>query len=987
MNPYRLKNVFEYLTSNNQLLKKKLKLGTSEIPIPPKRSDVTTIEAINRFNKANPRVDTTSLKPLSVKHSNVRQSNVNEPNEGAIQSAFDTATRDAQFEGYPAPSYEKFKARYLKKNMKADGGSIGGGRITGTPIGDRTGFANIFLDQGKKSRFSKNSNTVVVNGKEYLKVSKKGDPNFGKYVYRTSVATPGYGKSGKSKNEYLTLTQLNKRVNNPRTGMAEFKGYSKEYTQSLEDIKSFVKSQGGAKGIYLADLVERFGDPTVSEDGRDATTEKRIKKALGDKDYEKLEKGADRKKITLTNKIAFNKLVKDVNRGDRPLIDLTQSKTGVSPNYFKKHLNLFTLNIYKKLSPKFKAIQSRILQPRQIYEGTNAINEIEEATTKTFNKIIKKYPQAQSARNVLTSGKGIVAYNGKTYVLSQLFRHVQNGGTKYKYVSGNTGATIKFRNTETGRMISLNNIDVNDPEFKEAVDAYNEKEKIMNTEIDDPRKKGAKIKIGQAIAANGDSIVIDHLDDVKNNPLKNLSITNQKANMAATIKGVTESELDSIGRGLKLNTEDNIKRYSNYAKRLLINKDNPDKIKTGPKETIFKKEGTLRGVTDPPDIEIKRLVAALGGGTCSVFSGTKSPALKADGGRIGLQAGTPNLDDCFKSGSAVINSGKVPVDKADDFAQLLKRAGNIGRGIMKFGIIPEALYATADSLVRVGMGDTFTEAGLRATDYLLPGDQTKTAEISKVSRIFGDETGELVGRTIDYKNQLAKIQSLEDQKANFENLSGGGEFDYIGDLSGDVNNVEKQLIQARNDLDNKFKISEAEQLFAESKQDDAYDASKATSFLSNLKRKYRDSSDNLSDVETLAAPEKTQMQLNLNMLPTAPREYMTATDDQIKKFVEQENATGSKLNAEEYINFRDQLKKDFMTKGPGVYGKEQVYGTQGTFGGEPVNMTNYQPSNRFAGFKLGMASGGIASLTKTIPPESGPTPHGLRYQYNNVKKI
>ena len=64
MNPYRLKDVFNYLTSNNQLLKRKLKLGTSEIPIPPKRSDVTAIEAINRFNKANPRVDTTNLKPL-----------------------------------------------------------------------------------------------------------------------------------------------------------------------------------------------------------------------------------------------------------------------------------------------------------------------------------------------------------------------------------------------------------------------------------------------------------------------------------------------------------------------------------------------------------------------------------------------------------------------------------------------------------------------------------------------------------------------------------------------------------------------------------------------------------------------------------------------------------------------------------------------------------------------------------------------------------
>ena len=125
MNPYRLKNVFEYLTSNNQLLKKKLKLGTSEIPIPPKKDSITTIEAINRFNKANPRVDTTSLKPLSVKHSNVKQSNVGQADEGVIQGAFDTATREAQSEGFPAPNYEKFKSRYLKKNMKADGGRMG----------------------------------------------------------------------------------------------------------------------------------------------------------------------------------------------------------------------------------------------------------------------------------------------------------------------------------------------------------------------------------------------------------------------------------------------------------------------------------------------------------------------------------------------------------------------------------------------------------------------------------------------------------------------------------------------------------------------------------------------------------------------------------------------------------------------------------------------------------------------------------------------
>ena len=101
-----------------------------------------------------------------------------------------------------------------------------------------------------------------------------------------------------------------------------------------------------------------------------------------------------------------------------------------------------------------------------------------------------------------------------------------------------------------------------------------------------------------------------------------------------------------------------------------------------------------------------------------------------------------------------------------------------------------------------------------------------------------------------------------------------------------------------------------------------------------------------------------------------------------------------------------------MTKGPGVYGKEQVYGTQRIFAEpllksiarkensindlerEAVGQRNkfniFDRDNSVLGTGLrgfSAASGGIASLTKTIPPESGPTPHGLRYPYNNVKKI
>ena len=65
------------------------------------------------------------------------------------------------------------------------------------------------------------------------------------------------------------------------------------------------------------------------------------------------------------------------------------------------------------------------------------------------------------------------------------------------------------------------------------------------------------------------------------------------------------------------------------------------------------------------------------------------------------------------------------------------------------------------------MGDTFKEAGLRASDYILPGDQEKAADVAKTSRVFGDKTGEIVGRSIDYKNQINKINSLEAQRQKF----------------------------------------------------------------------------------------------------------------------------------------------------------------------------------------------------------------------------
>jgi len=519
-----------------------------------------------------------------------------------LNERFGPGTIQEGTQGIPQPEIKIpqaiFEFEERMKGRMADGGMIGGGIISGEDYGDRTGFANIFLEQGKKSRFGPGTDTIVIDGKEYRRISKPGDPNFGKYVFRQSVSTGKRDSKGriisKEIQQYFTEEELRARIKEgSRTGKAAFKSFTPEYLQSLEDIKAYVKAQGGAKKVFLSDLVAMFGDPTATETGRDAKTESRIEKALGE-DYKKLIKGGDRKKITNAEKIKFNKLVREVNRGDRPLIDLSSDKTGISPLRMKDLLNPVELKMYEKLSPKFRTILTRVVQPRKIYTADD-IKNISETTVKTYNKTLKDYPVSTAARTEILKA-GTRSFDAKSYILAQLARHVDMGGKLFKYVSGNTVANVKFKDLNTGKFITYRNIDLNDPLFKEAATVYNDIEKLKKIKIDDPLNPGKTINLNKALQEGGDKLVIDHLDEVDVNPLKKLVISTQKANVSGQIKGLTEAEINAIGRGLNLNFVDNLKRYKKYAERILLNKaSNPEfKIKS-PTETIKEKTGTFKG--------------------------------------------------------------------------------------------------------------------------------------------------------------------------------------------------------------------------------------------------------------------------------------------------------------------------------------------------------------------------------------------------------
>jgi len=396
-------------------------------------------------------------------------------------------------------------------------------------------------------------------------------------------------------------------------------------------------------------------------------------------------------------------------------------------------------------------------------------------------------------------------------------------------------------------------------------------------------------------------------------------------------------------------------RFANYFKQI-------DKTKEG-RAAIKKQYGNLTN-----------LVASLGGGNCG-------RGLKNQGGRIGLQDGTPNVDVCFKNATQRINSGfkNATPAEARNYTKLLnavKGSAVIGRNLLKFGIVPEALYVGADSLIRMGYGDTFKEAGLRAADFFIPGDQMQEADKLKVQRTLGDAAATNVGRVFDYRNQIANINSLEQQKQNFEGLSGGGAFDYVGDLSADIENIDARLNQAKNNLQNKFMVSEAETVAADKALEEAYDISKAKSPFAKTLKALRDiepvqDDPFLSDVTT---PQKTQMDLNLKMFAPMQTDFMKMTDtDIINRRRQLKNMGVPDLpSSRQLMADRDKEIADMKARSLLDFPREQVFGSEGTFFGQPL------------------ARGGIAGLSggdkSGPPPERGPNPQGLPGLLKRVKK-
>ena len=345
---------------------------------------------------------------------------------------------------------------------------------------------------------------------------------------------------------------------------------------------------------------------------------------------------------------------------------------------------------------------------------------------------------------------------------------------------------------------------------------------------------------------------------------------------------------------------------------------------------------------------------------------------KASGGRVGYESGTA----CFKKGIDAINNNKIKTpSQAKNFEKLLK----VGRNITKYGIIPEALFLTGESLIRLGLGDNPKEALLRASQYLLPGDQEKIADRSMYTRLLNENSANIIERVNNYKKELNKLDSLKSQKDNASNLTTTGEFDYFTQTQKDVDKYYNPLIKKQEDLVEKFKRPETEEVYAKRMKDEATDIRTSNSLLTKAKKLSKDMArdDDIYNIEQLKAPEKiidTDMFPNFREFMKKPEvrddiNLMNVKDEDLINFAIENNQ-----DPEIYLQYKKALQSGYDINNlasDNMFGAEQLYGAQG-HAGVPIELDMSKlegpTSSRYEGFSPSfntykpMAGGGIARI-------------------------
>mgnify|MGYP001360513781 FL=1 len=363
------------------------------------------------------------------------------------------------------------------------------------------------------------------------------------------------------------------------------------------------------------------------------------------------------------------------------------------------------------------------------------------------------------------------------------------------------------------------------------------------------------------------------------------------------------------------------------------------------------------------------------------------------------EGGSPqSLDACARDGARVINENRLndlSPAKRRNAATVLNRAYKLGRNILKFGVIPEAIFVAGETLYRMGMGQRLDVSLLKAVDYLLPGNQGKLADKIQLESTLGKENADIVIRANEYKDAQQQLATAKSNLETNQAVIDGSDFGYTGNVDLlerqqlDENIIKLKEQNVKDKYQSEAVMDQAAMLAAES-EDRVSANSPILKAIQNAKNAETD------DFEQLFADPEKQKGPEAPLISLDQFAEGTFSDADLKRRQEEMGAPElTKRNLFDYYRgnegfnklvFREILKdaRSSLAK------REQFFGTQGDFfKGEIKGGVNI-PTNRFADFKLGMyAGGGIAKLAGVDsgpPPEKGPTPQGLDFLLNRGRR-
>ena len=501
-------------------------------------------------------------------------------------------------------------------------------------------------------------------------------------------------------------------------------------------------------------------------------------------------------------------------------------------------------------------------------------------------------------------------------------------------------------------------------------------------------KKGTKImydhKIPVSLIKNGYADEIEYVkitptSEYFNAEIKNYQFDQPVNKLLRKYEKATGPQKNILFNEILNKKDDFSKKYGGYLDDVSITKDKVGKIKfsTSDKTPIFTKDTNIIKEFTKSSLQtgelnekqVKKILASL----------SRNPKCKAgffSGGRVGFQDGSVSLDKCALDGAKVVNSGKIrPGAESRNFAKFFNKTYRLGRGLLKFGIIPEALFVAGDTLVRMGMGDTLDEAFLRATEFFRFGDQTAEADKRQIKRLMRPESAKYMLNLRNFQKAQTELSDvIGAQQADL--ALAGTEFDEMspGESQTDVIEKYKPKIAEKQKAVLDATISQPETLYARFLEDEFADIKGVRrGKLGPQKRQELNIVDPEDpETESLVTPEITQAELNKRIVEQQPTiaedifgdiaSLTKTTPEQVLDFMKAQELTAEGTETAFQKVRKDQFERAYEDSAL----REALLGFNMP---EPVDLENYQPSDRFQDFEMNR---GIYALGGRIGFAEGP---------------